>query len=185
MGAKATAMRAPIISDEDLLHLAAEGYKVELVDGEVRMSPAGMEHEAIVAALIEALRPHVRRGRLGHVFGSSAGYHIPHGHLRSPDVSMVSAQRLPGNKLPKGYGDFAPDLAIEVLSPWDEAAAVAAKVAEYLRGGVRLVWIINPEKREATVHRQGIEVRTVTAEEKLDGEDVVPGFRCVLGDLLD
>ena len=62
---------------------------------------------------------------------------------------------------------------------------MAAKVAEYLRGGVRLVWIIDPEKREATVHRQGVEGRTVTAGEELDGEDVVPGFRCVLGDLLD
>jgi Uma2 family endonuclease len=181
---KVITMRAPIISDEDLLHLAAEGYKVELVDGEVRMSPAGMEHEAIVAALIEALRPHVRRGRLGHVFGSSAGYHIPHGHLRSPDVSVVSAQRLPG-KLPKGYGDFAPDLAVEVLSPWDEAVAVAAKVAEYLRGGVRLVWIVDPEKREATVHRLGVEARTIAASGELDGEEVVPGFRCALRDLFD
>jgi Uma2 family endonuclease len=183
--AKVNSMPAPIVSDEDLLQLSAEGYKVELVDGEVRMRPAGMEHEAIVAALIEALRPHVRRGRLGHVFGSSAGYHIPRGHLRSPDVSFVPAERLPGNKLPKGYGDFAPDLAVEVLSPWDEAAAVAAKVAEYLRGGVRLVWIVDPEKRVATVHREGAQVQTVATGEELDGEDVVPGFRCSLRDLFD
>lgn len=100
-------------------------------------------------------------------------------------MSFVSAQRLPGNKLPKGYGDFAPDLAVEVLSPWDETAAVVAKAAEYLRGGVRLLWIIDPEKREATVHREGGEVQAVASGEELDGEGVVPGFRCALRDLFD
>ena len=64
-------------------------------------------------------------------------------------------------------------------------AAVAVKVAEYLRGGVRLVWILDPEKRQATVHRQGVEVRTIAEGEELDGEDVVPGFRCALRDLFD
>lgn len=62
---------------------------------------------------------------------------------------------------------------------------MAAKAAEYLRGGVRLLWIIDPEKREATVHRAGGQVQTVAIGDGLDGEEVVPGFRCALGDLFD
>jgi hypothetical protein len=47
------------------------------------------------------------------------------------------------------------------------------------------VWIVDPEKREATVHRLGVEARTIAASGELDGEDVVPGFRGALRDLFD
>jgi Uma2 family endonuclease len=62
---------------------------------------------------------------------------------------------------------------------------VLDKVGEYLEAGVRLVWIIDPVKRQAAVYRTATEGRSLGAEGALDGEDVVPGFRCVLSDLLD
>jgi Uma2 family endonuclease len=81
-------------------------------------------------------------------------------------------------------GGSPPDLAIEVLSPSDSPRQVLDKVGEYLAAGVRLVWVIDPAERRATVYRALSEVRTVAESEHLDGEDVVPGFRCILGDLL-
>jgi Uma2 family endonuclease len=175
----------PIITDEDLLRLSAEGYKVELVDGEIRMSPAGMRHAEIVLALGTLLRPYVRQRGLGRLFGSDAGYYIPGGALRSPDISYVAAGRLPAGESPAGFAHFAPDLAAEVLSPWDQPLAVRGKVAEYLRGGVKLVWVIDPETRQATVHRAGAADRTIAASDELEGEDVIPGFRCRLSELFD
>lgn len=47
---------------------------------------------------------------------------------------------------------MAPDLAIEVLSPSDAAAEVHAKVAEYLRLGVRAAWVVDPAGRNVRVH---------------------------------
>jgi Uma2 family endonuclease len=84
-----------------------------------------------------------------------------------------------------GFGDGAPDLAVEVLSPTDRARQVLDKVGEYLEAGVRLVWVIDPERRSAVVYRSLAEVRKLGADEFLEGEDVVPGFRCRLADLFD
>lgn len=55
---------------------------------------------------------------------------------------------------------------------------------EYLQAGVRLVWVIDPNSRSATAYRSLTEVRHVAAGEALDGEDVLPGFTCLLCDVL-
>lgn len=77
-----------------------------------------------------------------------------------------------------------PDLAVEVLSPDDRPRYVLDKLGEYLGAGVRLVWVIDPGARVATVYRSLTDVRRLEEHEALDGEDVVPGFRCPLADIL-
>jgi Uma2 family endonuclease len=119
------------------------------------------------------------------VLDSSTGYRLPSGNVRSPDVSFVSAARLPAGDLPAGFAEFAPDLAVEVLSPEDREREVLEKVGEYLGGGVRLVWVIDPEKGTAAVFRSLTDVRRIEpGTGALDGEDVVPGFSCPVADLL-
>jgi hypothetical protein len=51
--------------------------------------------------------------------------------------------------------------------------------------GVRLVWVIDPEKRSAVTYRSLTDVRVIGEADSLDGEDVVPGFSCPLKDILD
>jgi hypothetical protein len=46
-----------------------------------------------------------------------------------------------------------------VLSPNDRSRQVLDKVGEYLEAGVRLVWVIDPERRTAAVHRSLTKVR--------------------------
>jgi Uma2 family endonuclease len=53
------------------------------------------------------------------------------------------------------------------------------------QAGVRLVWVIDPEQRQAAVHRSLTDVRHIEAAEALDGDTVVPGFRCTLSEVLD
>jgi Uma2 family endonuclease len=183
------------ITDEELLRLPKDGNKREVVDGEVRVSPAGLRHEEVVARLIHLLLAHVLPRKLGKVFGSSAGFHIPQGHLRSPDVSFVVTDRL-GDATPETYGTIAPDLAVEVLSPWDTMSDTVAKAAEYIRGGSRLVWVIDPVGRKAHVYRlqeagagelahAGVHDRVIGPSDTLLGEHVVPGFSCRLDEILD
>jgi hypothetical protein len=50
--------------------------------------------------------------------------------------------------------------------------------------GVRLVWVIDPRKARAVVYRSLSDVRELGPEDALDGEDVLPGFRCTLGEIL-
>ena len=77
----------------------------------------------------------------------------------------------------------APDLAIEVISPSDKLREVEEKVDEWLAAGTTLVWVINPERKRVTVYRAPRSVTILTADDELDGQDVVPGFKCRVADL--
>jgi Uma2 family endonuclease len=94
---------------------------------------------------------------------------------------------------PPGFrrGDIAvnlavaiPDLAIEVLSPDDRPGELLEKVADYLNAGTPLVWVVDPDRRQARVHRADGTISTVGESEMLDGEEVIPGFTCLLADVL-
>lgn len=172
------------VTDAELLRMPRDGRKYELVDGEIRVSPAGFRHGAVSVALTLKLGAFVIERRLGRVLDSSTGYRMPAGNVRCPDVSFVSASRLPAGELPSGFAEFLPDLAVEVLSPGDGQREVLDKVGEYLGGGVRLVWVIDPETATAAVFRSLTDVRRVERDGRLDGGDVVPGFTCALGELL-
>lgn len=173
------------ITDEQLLRLPDDGCKYEVVDGElVRTSPAGWLHDAIVARLIVALGSDVQARRLGTVIGSNAMFVLPGGNKRSPDVSFVAAGRL-DSETNRPFPELAPDLAVEVVSPSDRQRQILDKVGEYLQAGVRLVWVIEPEKRQATAYRGLTDVRLISENGSLDGEDVLPGFSCRLRDILD
>ena len=76
-----------------------------------------------------------------------------------------------------------PDLAAEVVSPNDTAREVNRKVREYLRGGVRVVWLVYPDEAEVQVRTPGGDDRTLTRGDTLTGDPVVPGFALPLADL--
>lgn len=177
------------ITDADLMRLPRDGRKYELVDGEIRVSPAGARHGAVCIQLGTLIGSHVRQRRLGHVFDSSTGFRWTGRkpgpkNLRSPDVSFVAAGRFPEEKLPTGFVEFAPDLAVEVLSPDDRRRDVLEKVGEYLDAGSRLVWVIDPQTRSAAIYRSLTDVRHVDERGSLEGDDVVPGLSCTLADVL-
>jgi Uma2 family endonuclease len=178
------ATTAPAVSDTELARVPRDGRKYELVSGEVRVSPAGFRHGAVSIALAIRLGAFVSERKLGRVVDSSTGYRLPGGNVRSPDVSFVSSSRLPPGPLPVGFAEFVPDLAVEVLSPDDREHELFDKVGEYLAAGVRLVWVIDPDKATAVVFRSLTDVRRVERNDVLDGEDVVPGFTCTLALLL-
>lgn len=174
-----------VITDEELMRLPKDGNKYELVDGEIRVSPAGARHGQICLRLGARLLAFVAERRLGAVFDSSTGFRMPKGNVRAPDASFVAAGRLPGGHVPKGFFEIPPDLAAEVLSPSDSPRSVLDGVGEYLESGVRLVWVVDPEKRRAVVYRSLTETRDLDEGGVLDGEDVLPGFRYALTGLLE
>lgn len=171
------------MTDEELLSLPDDGYKYEYVKGELRVSPAGLKHEEIGIRLASLLLNYVKGSQLGKVYGSSTGYRLPNGNLRSPDVSFVSRERLPGGESPEGFAHFAPDLAVEILSPSDRMDEINEKIAEYFDNGTILVWVIDPKNQSASVYSSPSDVRVLEANDELMGEDVIPGFRCQVRDL--
>jgi Uma2 family endonuclease len=171
-------------TEEDLLATPKDGQVYELVDGEIRVSPAGMRHSTVAARLVASLSAFVTPRRLGHVASENAGYRLPSGNVRSPDATFVAAGRFPNEQLPEGFPSLAPDLAAEVVSPGDRARYVLDKVGEYLEAGVRLVWVIDPRAGRATEYRSLSEVREIGLDDALEGGDVLPGYRCPLRDVV-
>jgi Uma2 family endonuclease len=94
----------------------------------------------IVANIAAELEAFVRQRHLGEVV-IGAGF-ILERHpdtVRGPNVSFVRKERIPKEGLPQGYFKGAPDLAVEVFSPWDTASQLEIKVHDYLRTGTQRV----------------------------------------------
>ena len=175
-----------LFTAEELIRLPTNGRRLELVKGRVyEMAPAGGRHGHAANRAAVRLTVHVDAAGLGHIFTAETGFliHIDPDTVRAPDVSFVSISRLPLNDIPDGYIDLAPDLVVEVVSPNDRRREVQEKVDEWLNVGVRLVWVLYPATRSASIYRSLNDVTHLTADEFLDGEDVVPGFLCRLGEL--
>ena len=177
-----------LFTAEDLLCLSTTGRRLELVKGKVyEMAPAGGRHGYSAMNIGILMGGHVRLHRLGRVFAAETGFIIQHDPdtVRAPDAAFVSQDRLSADEIPDSYIDLIPDLVVEVVSPNDRRCEVQEKVEEWLNAGARLVWVLYPATRSAIVYRSLEDVTHLTADDFLDGEDVVPGFSCCVGDLFD
>ena len=175
-----------LFTAEELFHLPTVGRRLELVKGKVyEMAPAGGRHGYTAMNTGMVLGGHVRANGLGRVFAAETGFILRRDPdtVRAPDVAFVSQSQLSVEEIPDGYIDLAPDLVVEVVSPNDRRREVREKVEGWLNAGVRLVWVLYLAARSAVVYRSLSDVTHLTADGFLDGEDVVPGFICPLGEL--
>ena len=171
-----------LITAEQLLRSPWLG-RCELIDGKVvPLIPPGSQHGWLSVEIAVALRNHTKGKGLGVVHGES-GFVLKRDPdtVRAPDVSFTLTERATPQS-PK-YSEGAPDLVVEVLSPDDRAGAVADKVALWLETGATLVWVIDPRRREAEVHRLGHAIRTLTRDDTLTGEPLLPDFALPLREL--
>jgi Uma2 family endonuclease len=137
-----------------------------------------------VANVLAALLAYVQPRRLGVVL-ADVGFELlelPR-TVRAPDVAFVCAQRVPEGAITSGFWRFAPDLAVEVLSPSETAVRLDEKLADYSVAGVPLVWVIDPEAQTVMVVAAQLPVQWLRAADTLDAGDVIPGFSCPVSQL--
>jgi len=172
-------------TDEAFMALPEDGHRYELVHGElVDVGNSGMEHGYIASNLIIFLGGLVRSQKLGVICDSSTAFTMQTGNKRSPDVSFIAKERLQGVKrLPKGYFQGSPDLAVEILSPSNTVEEIHDKIVEFFENGTRLVWVIHPDERYVLVYHSPSPDRLLRLTDSLDGEDVVPGFVLAVAEL--
>ena len=157
----------------------------ELVEGElVEMSPPGGIHGEIAAYFAAVLMPYVRQNRLGRVMVET-GYRLEHepDTVRAPDVSFISTDRVPSDGLPRGYVEGVPDLAVEVVSPYDLASEVEGKVHDYLRNGTRRVWVVYSSLLRVVSYSSDGSVRWYHEGDSLEDQDLLPGFSLNISEL--
>jgi Uma2 family endonuclease len=155
------------------------GQRVELVRGEpVEMTPTSDLHGKIANLIAFYMTAHVMEHDLGEVRAAETGFYLQRDPdiVRAADAAFISKERAGDIDNPDRFTPFPPDLAVEVVSPYDRAGDVQAKVSDYLEAGVRLMWIIYPQQKQVVVHRPDGTSETLGAADTLTGGDVLPGF---------
>ena len=172
---------------EELLDMPDDGYRYELVRGElIRRSYAGMNEGAISVNVLLSVYSHVKQDGLGMTYPAETGFQIQTApdHIRAPSVGFIRLERM---NMVERKGDCyfpgAPDLAVEVAISSDTYYYMDEKVADWLAAGTRMVVVVNPRNKTVKVHRSPTDVVTLTIADILDGSDVVPGWQMPITDI--
>lgn len=173
---------ATLMTADELLLLNDDGWRYELVRGELKkMSPSGARHGRVAARIIASLVVYVEPARLGAVYASEVGFRLSRNpdSVRAPDAAFVRTDRVIDTA---AFFEGPPDAAFEVVSPNDSYSEIDEKTLDWLRSGVRAVIIIDPRTRSVRVHR---EAAATTVVGVLEIDDVIPGWRMPLAEIFE
>jgi Uma2 family endonuclease len=171
-----------LLTLDELLKLG--DVRVEIVDGElIEMAAAGMVHQLIGGNVYDILKPHVKLHDLGLLIYDGFTYLMfstSKGLKDSfvPDISFIRKENLLPDFDPHKPYPGVPDLAIEIISPNDEADVLQRKINTYLEKGTEQVWVMYFSTREVYQYRRDKNpyVRVYSGAEKLDVEALFPGL---------
>jgi len=172
-------------TEADLIEANARKESIyELVEGTLVEKGMSYVESMLGLALAGFLRAFVIPRNLGIITGGDGMMRLFPGLVREPDVAFASWDRIPGRRVPTDpIAGFAPDLAVEVLSPSNTDAEMARKRREYFGAGVQLVWEVDPRARTVTVYETLEHSTVLDTSMILDGGTVLPGFALPLGEL--
>ncbi len=171
----------PTMTLEEFLESGIEGY--EYVKGElIPVPPTSMEHGDISMNLVFSLGSYIRENQLGRVYIPDTGFKVGE-RVLMPDIAFLSNEHIPDDRS-KG-SPVPPDLAVEVVSPTDVSRQIEEKVFAYLEAGTQLVWVLKPVSKTVTVYRSETDIKLLTRNDTLTGEDVVEGFSCQVSELFE
>lgn len=153
--------------------------------GEVlqKVSPT-TEHASLQRELASRLEGYARPRRLGHAFTEQRVIlgRVP----RVPDVSFYTQERLPlteGGRYVE-HPTTPPDVVAEIYSPnQEDRRDLVLKAAWYVEQGVRVVLLVDPQRRRITAFTAEGEA-VFAGEEPLPLETVAPGLQLTPADIL-
>ena len=170
------------INDEQFYQLCRHNPELNLernAKGEIIiMSPTGCETGKFNSELNAEFVIWNRQHKLGVIFDSSTCFKLPLGSNRSPDVAFIRQERwdkLTDEEKTK-FSPIAPDFVLELMSKTDSLKDTQEKMQEYMDNGVKLGWLINPDKKQVEIYRQGQDKEVLDHPQTISGEDVLPDF---------
>lgn len=178
-----SAILEKLITADELFELPHDmngnDYRSELNQGELKlMPPTGGEHGLVTADITIEIGVFVKANNLGRVFGAETGFILERDPdtVKGADVAFITHERLAQIERIERYVPFAPDIAVEVLSPSNSVLEIEEKIDLYFAAGAKLIWIINPRRKTVSVYSAPDKSKTLTEKDTLDGGDVLPGF---------
>ena len=173
----------PMTADE-LFHMPDDGFRCELVRGELRKMPfAAPIHSETALRIGASLLIHARANRLGRAYGADTGFELASDHVRAPDAAFVRAERADAAQDADGFFPGPPDLAVEVISFDDLYMDVVEKIEDWLAAGTLAVVVANPRNRTVKIHRPNEDEIILSEDDVLEIQDVVPGWRMPVAEI--
>lgn len=180
-----------LLTVDDLMALG-EDAMIEVIDGEiVEMNPVGMLHHLVAGNIYRIIDGHVVKHKLGYVFMDGLLYLLfKEGKgikgAQVPDVSFVShADMLTGWDIEKPFPG-SPTLAVEVVSPGDDADDLLKRVRNYLKAGTSQVWVVYPQSKEVHQYLRGEEsFRAYVDDATMHVESLFPDLTISLSAIFD
>jgi Uma2 family endonuclease len=177
---------------QDLLDSSLTGDRLhELVDGILVEKGMGYREGSLALWLGTLINLYLIEHNIGHASGADGMIRFKLDLVRMPDLSFIRWDSVDDpNEIENPSGAFLevpPDLAVEVLSPSNTRREMEIKLEEYAKAGVKLVWYVDPERKEVDVYPKGNakRKRTLGVNDTLDGGEVLPGFSVKVGRIFE
>jgi Uma2 family endonuclease len=150
----------------------------------VEMSRPNRRHGVVATRIARRLDEYAERVGRGYVASNDSGVILEEDPdtVVGPVVAYYTDAADYAALHPK-WGEEPPLVAVEVLSPNDKPSKVNEKVRDYLKNGVKLVWLLDPEEKKVTIYRPGSGLEFLDESGELSGGDVLPGFSCKVADI--
>jgi|ERR1044071_2277470 Uma2 family endonuclease len=179
----------PPVTPEQFEELCSEyrDLRLELTStGElIVMPPTGSLTGVRCSNLTYQLAACSKTDATGVCFGSSAGFTLPNGAIRSPDASWIKRERWDSltKQQKASFAPICPDFAVEIWSRSDNLRELQFKMFEYLENGTLLGWLIDPSKRKVYVYRPNQEPVVLDSPATVSAHPLLPGFELNLNEL--
>jgi len=164
---------------EDYRGLPDDGWRYEIITGELYMTPAPEPiHQEYGGEMFAAFRDYGKKHDAGKAYMAPIDVILPNlADPVQPDVLFILKERL--RIVKKGRIEGAPDIIVEVLSPSNSLTYQRKKLEAYAKAGVREYWI--PDSRARTIELWVLREGSYTLIGKYGvGErvrsEVLPGF---------
>jgi len=179
-------MRPPpgIANASDVLRLARQERRLcELVSGVLVEKQLGYKEMSVAAALLASLDQHVSAKRLGVVTGPEGAYRLNEHLVRFPAIAFCAAGTYRGDVTPgEAAAGIIPQVVAEITNG-STPAELDRRIGDYFDAGVKLVWVIQLERRTATAHSSPKKSQAIPASGSLDGGRLIRGFTLPLAKL--
>lgn len=137
---------------DDYLHLPDDGYRYEIIEGELYVANApSLDHQFACMEIAFHMKRHADISKLGYVITAPFEVHLSDvTRPVQPDVLFIRTDRWPGARAKFFRG--APDIVVEVVSPSSHRLDRQIKFAAYEKAGVPEYWIVNLRTRSVEVY---------------------------------
>ena len=177
-----TTTKQKLITADELLAMPRDGNRYELVRGVlIKKMPTEDPHGMVVVLTAHYMTQYALSSGHGQTRSGETGYILDRDPdtVRTPDVAWYSSENVPAPGT-QGFPDMVPDLVVEVKSPGNSNPEMAAKARMWLSYGAKMALVLDPQAETVIKHKPDSAPITLTADDVLDGDDLLPGFSCLV-----